>query len=92
VCHLAGKDFVLVGGLSDAHKRGRHVLTFRDDTLFIYECGKEQEHGEDGAATAPVACFMAPQHIISVQCHGAAICVVCHDGAVCVLSAPFLTA
>ena len=90
VRQLAGwQGFVLVGGLSDEHKWGRHILKFSDDTLLICECGKEQQHGEDGAAAAPVACFKAPQNIVAVQCHGAAICVGCHDGAVCILSAPF---
>jgi hypothetical protein len=92
VHQLRGWRFAVVEGLSDEHQRGRHFLTARDDTLLIYECGKEQQHGEDGAAAAPVACFKAPQHIEAVQCHGAAICVACYNGAVCILSAPFLTA
>ena len=92
VRQLAGDRFALVGGLADEHKRGRHVLTTDGNTLLIYECGKEQQHGEDGAAAAPVACFNARGDITSVRCHGAAICVVCYDGAVCILSAPFLAA
>ena len=90
VRQLAGDRFALVEALSDERKRGRHILTARGDTLLVYECGKEQQHGEDGAAAAPVACFKAPRGIISVRCHGAAICVGCRGGAVCILSAPFL--
>jgi WD40 repeat protein len=92
VRQLEGDQFSLVAGLSDEHKRGRHVLTASGNTLLIYECGKEQQHGEDGVAAAPVACFKAPGGILSVRCHGAAICVGCGDGAVCILSAPFLAA
>jgi len=89
---LEGHEFALVGGLSDERKRGRHILTACGDTLLIYECGKEQQHGEDGAAAGPVACFTAPGSISNVRCHGAAICVGCYEGAVCILSAPFLAA
>jgi WD40 repeat protein len=92
VRQLEGGKFALVEGLADEHKRGRHILTIDGNTLLIYECGKEQQHAEGGAAAAPVACFKAPQRIIDVRCHGAAICVGCEDGAVCILSAPFLTA
>ena len=92
VCQLAGERFVLVGGLSNERKRGRHILTAPGDTLLVYECGKEQQHGEDGAAAAPVACFKAPDRVSSLRCHGAAICVTCYGGQVCILSAPFLTA
>jgi WD40 repeat protein len=90
VRQLAGRDFAFVEGLSGENKRGRHVLTTLGDTLRIYECLKEQQHTEDGAAAAPVAFFKAPQDINSVRCHGAAICVGCEGGAVCILSAPFL--
>ena len=92
VRELTGKAFALVEGLSDEHKKGRHILTFEGDTLLIYECGKAQQHGGGGVASAPVACFKAPHRIDSVQCHGAAICVGCADGVVCILSAPFLAA
>jgi len=91
-----GRRFASVEGLSDERKRGRHILTACIETLLIWECGKEQQHGEDdgeeGAGAAPVACFKAPAEITSVRCHGAAICVGCYDGAVCILSAPFLAA
>ena len=70
-----------------AHKRDRYILTALGDMLLIYECAKEQQRA--GTAT-PVARFKAPQQILSVRCHGAAICVGCAGGAVCVLSAPFL--
>jgi hypothetical protein len=90
VRQLAGWTFALVGGLSDEQKRGRHLLTIDGDKLLIYECGKEQQHGEDSAGAAPVACFKAPQRIRFVQCRGAAICVGCSCGTVCILSAPFL--
>ena len=90
VRQLDGRAFALVEGLSDELKRGRHILTANGSMLLIYECGKEQQHGEDGAV--PVACFRAPQTIWSVQCFGAAICVGCSEGAVCILSAPFLAA
>jgi len=89
---LAGRKFALVEGLSGEHKRDRHVITSSSDTLLIYAVGKEQQHAEDGAAAAPVACFKAPQRIYSVRCFGATICVGCYDGAVCILSAPFLAA
>jgi hypothetical protein len=92
VRQLEGSRFALVEGLSDEHKRGRHILTARGDTLLIYECREEEQEGGGGAAAAPVACFKAPGGIDSVRCHGAAICVGCDDGAVCILSAPFLTA
>jgi len=82
----------LVKGLFDEHKMDRHILTARGDMLLIYDVAKEQQHAEDGAAAAPVACFKAPQHINSVKCHGSAICVACGGGAVCIFSAPFLTA
>ena len=82
----------MVEGLSGEHKRDRHVITARGDTLRIYEIGNEEQHAEGGAAAAPVACFKAPQRICSVRCFGAAICVGCDQGAVCILSAPFLAA
>ena len=93
VRQLAGHEFALVKGPSAEHKKDRHVITTSsDDTLRIYEIGNEQQHAEDGVAAAPVACFKAPQHMWSVWCHGATICVACKDGAVCILSAPFLVA
>ena len=85
---LEGDTFVLVEGLSDEHKRGRHVLTANGDTLLIFESAKG--HDEDGAAAASVACFKAPDNIASFRCHGSVICVGCEDGAVMILSAPFL--
>ena len=92
VRQVAGGEFALVGGLSDEHKKSRHVLTADGDTLLIYEIGNEEQHAGDGAAAAPEACFKAPQRIISVRCFGSTICVGCFGGAVCLLSAPFLAA
>jgi hypothetical protein len=92
VCQLAGDEFVLVEGLSGEHKTDRRVITTMRDTLLIYEVGEEQQHAGDDAAAAPLACFKAPQHIASVRCVGATICVGCDGGAVCILSAPFLAA
>ena len=92
VCQLDGCEFALVEGLSDERKRGRHILTANDNMLLIYECGKEQQHGQDGAGAVPVASFKAPTIIDSLQCHGAAICVGCVGGKVFFLSAPFLAA
>jgi len=89
---FAGEQFALVEGLSQEHKRFLHVITALGDTLSIHKVAKEEQHVEDGAAAAPVACFRAPQPIVSVRCNGATICVGCDEGAVCVLSAPFLTA
>ena len=91
VRQLAGDEFALVEGLSGEHKRDRYVITASGDMLRIHETGNEEEQG-DGAATAPVACFKAPQAINLVQCVGATICVGCAGGAVCILSAPFLAA
>ena len=91
ILQLPGDVFALVEGLSGEHTRIRHVLTALDNTLRIYECAKEQQHGADGAAAALVACFKAPQPIFFVRCHGATICVGCDRGAVCILSVPFLT-
>ena len=90
VHQLAGHTFALVEGLSGEHQRDRHVITANGEWLRIYEIGNEEQHAEDGAAPAPVACFKAPQDIDSVQCVGATICVGCFGGAVCILSAPFL--
>ena len=90
VRQLAGSIFAIPKGLSGERKRDRHVITASGDRLWIYEIGKEQQHAEDSAAAAPVACFKAPQDINSVRCFGATICVGCSDGAVCILSAPFL--
>jgi len=92
VRQFVGNTFALVKGLSGEHKQDRHVITTLNDKLRIYEVGNEQQHAEDGAAAAPVACFKAPPHIASVQCVGATICVGCGGGEVCILSAPFLTA
>ena len=92
VRQLAGDKFALVEGVSGEHIRDRHVLTTHVDKLLIYEIGNEEQHAGDGAAAAPVACFMAPQRIASVRCFGAVICVGCYGGAVCILSAPFLAA
>ena len=92
VRQLTGDEFILVEGLSGEHKTDRRVITTIRDTLLIYEVGMEEQHAEDGAVAAPVACFMAPQKIASVRCFGAAICVGCAEGAVCLLSAPFLAA
>ena len=89
---LEGHIFALVDGLADEHKRGRYVLTGSDNMIRMHECEKEQQHAEDGAAAAPVACFMAPNDITSLRCHGAVICAGGTDGAVCILLAPFLTA
>jgi len=98
VRQLAGRNFALVEGLSGEYTRDRHIITTSGDKLRIYEVGNEEQDAEGGAAAAPVACFKAPQRIISPQgidtarCVGAAICVGCEDGAVCILSAPFLAA
>jgi hypothetical protein len=90
VHQFVGYLFALVEGLSAEHTKDRHIITTDGDTLRIYECAEEQQHAEDSAAAAPVACFKAPQDINSVRCFGATICVGCSDGAVCILSAPFL--
>ena len=79
-----------VGDCSDEPRRGRFVLTIRDDMLLMYRVASEREGG--AAAAPPVACFKAPQRIRAVRCRGAAICVGCVGGAVCILSAPFLAA
>ena len=93
VRQLAGVKFALVEGLSGEHTRDRHVVTAHLDMLRIYAVGEEQQHAEDGAAAAPVACFKAPDRVVtSVQCHRAAICVGCCGGQVCILSSPFLAA
>ena len=89
---LAGMEFALVEGLPGEHTPDRQIITTSGNTLRIYECVKKQQHAEDGAVEAPMACFKAPQHIISVRCVGATICVGCYDGAVCLLSAPLLAA
>jgi len=89
VRELAGDDFALVDGLSEKHKKFRHVVTSCGDTLKIYRVAKNQQHAEDGA-TAPVACFKAPDRITFFRCHGSAIVVRCVGGQKCVLSAPFL--
>ena len=90
VRQLAGLSFALAKGLAGEHKGDRRVITAYGRTLRIYEVGNEEQHAENGAATAPVACFEAPKAINSVQCVGATICVGCDGGAVCILSAPFL--
>ena len=87
---LAGNMFALVEGLSGEHRRHRHVLTADIDTLRIFQVAKEQQRAGGGAAAAPVAYFKAPRRIISMRCHGGAICVGCVAGAVCIVSAPFL--
>ena len=95
VRQLAGDNFALVEGLPGEHTQDRYVLTTQgvlNDTLQIYEIGNEQQHAEDGAVAAPVACFKAPKQIYSVRCFGATICVACGRGAVCILTAPFLAA
>ena len=68
VRQLAGDRFALVEGVSGEHKRDRHVITALDDTLRMYQIGNEEQHAGDGAAEAPVACFKAPQPIVSVWC------------------------
>ena len=92
VRRLMGRTFAFVQGPSTEHKKDRHFITALKDTLRIYAVGNEQKHADDGVAAAPVACFKAPQHIESVRCVGATICVGCVEGAVCILSAPFLAA
>ena len=72
--------------------RSDHAGFGGDDTLLIYEVAKELQHTEDGAATAPVACFKVPGSVTSLRCHTTTICVGCTDGQVCILSSPFLTA
>jgi WD40 repeat protein len=92
VRQLVGNNFALVEGLSGEHKRVWHVITVNRYWVRIYKCAEEQQHAGDGAVEAPVACFKAPQHIITVQCFGATICVGCVRGPVCILSALFLAA
>jgi len=92
VRQLAGTTIALLEGLSGEYKRDRHVLTTHGDTLLIHEIGNEEQHAQDGAAAAAVACFKAPQSIYCVRCFGATICVGCFRGAICILSAPFLAA
>ena len=92
VRQLAGNTFALVEGLSGEHQRDRHVITALGEFLRIYQCAEVQQQAGDGAVEAPVACFKAPQEIVSVRCVGATICVGCFGGAVCILSAPFLAA
>ena len=90
VRQLAGNVFAFVEGPSDQHTTYRHILTASDDTLLVYQVTKDRQRAGAGAAETPVACFKAPQRIVSVRGHGAAICVGCEDGAVCILRAPFL--
>jgi hypothetical protein len=102
VRQVSGSKFAFVEG-DDAsnHQAGRHILTWINDMLLIYEGDAE------GDAASAVACFKAPQPIKSVRCNGSnifvhadsgplvracTICVGCSGGAVCILQAPFLAA
>ena len=91
VRRLVGNTFAFVEGPFGEQKKDRHIVTASGDTLRIFKIGMGQ-YAEDGAAAAPVACFKAPQRILSVQCFGATICVGGVRGAVCILSAPLLAA
>ena len=87
-------------------KNKHHFLRFRGNTLEITQelphGGTVHTGGvQEGAAPVPckmtgvtlhrpVACFLAPQRVDSVRCHGATICVGCEGGAVCILQALFL--
>ena len=88
VRQLAGSKFALVEGFPGEHRRHRHVLTADINTLRIYKVAREQQHV---GSAAPVAYFKAPMRIVSMRCHGGAVCVGCVAGAVCILSAPFLS-
>jgi hypothetical protein len=91
VRQVAASEFAFdVGAELTAHRTNHHLMKAYVDTLVITE---RLPHGgaediEGGAA--PVAYFRAPQHITSVRCNGASICVGCEGGAVCILHAPFL--
>ena len=60
-------------GPSDGHKRDWRIITARGGTLLSHKVSKEQQHAEDGATGAPVACVKAPKRIKPFQCHDAAM-------------------
>jgi len=81
----------------------QHLLTAEGDMLLITNLNIAGPGGNtepvaagnaDDAAFSPdgkpVASFKAPLPILSLQRHGATICVECEGGAVCILLAPFL--
>ena len=96
VRQLAGTAFALMEGLSGEHQGDQqHILTASGDTLRIYECTKEPQHGEDGAAapsspwrasvaSSPVASFRAEPPVASFRAPGDIVSVRCHGSAICV--------
>ena len=87
VRRVLGSKFAFVeGNAASKQNAGRYFLTASISMLLIYEGDAE------GDAASAVACFKAPQPIMSVRCNGSNICVGCSGGAVCILQAPFLAA
>jgi hypothetical protein len=87
VRQVSGSEFAFVeGNGARKHQAGRHILALVDHMLLIYEGDAERD------AASVVACFKAPQPILSVRCNGSNICVGCEGGAVLFLQAPFLAA
>ena len=91
VRQVAASEFAFVEGAEMCeHRTNHHLLKDNGESLLITEL---PPHGGAGGVeddAAPVASFKAPQHITSVVCQGATICVGCVGGAVCILQAPFL--
>ena len=95
VRRVAASEFAFVEGPARTHKTHQHLLKASGDMLLITEL-LPLEGPQKDAAAMPVACFKAPQPIISMRCHGAAIVAGCvggaAGGAVYFLQAPFLAA
>jgi len=90
VRQVAASTFAFDEGPSDEDRTNRHVVTTQGDMLLITKLPRSE--GEQQDAAAPVACFKAPQDILSARRYGATICVGCVRGEVLILQAPFLAA
>ena len=97
VRQVAGSEFALDERPSDEDKTNRHVLTIDSEGLIatgamLLITALPPSGGEQHDAAAPVACFKAPNSILSVVFHGETICLGCEEGEVLLLQAPFLAA
>ena len=78
-----------VAGQLGSLRKGRYIVTHKDDLIFVYTRGGVVN--ADGEEKVPIAFFRAPSPIVSVSCAGDKVAVGCRSGAVLTLHAAWLT-
>ncbi len=78
-----------VAGQLGSLRKGRYLVTHKDDLIFVYTRGGVVNG--DGEEKVPIAFFRAPSRVSCVSCAGDKVAVGCESGFVLTLHAAWLT-